>query len=150
LRALWEQDEGAVRDIVIRDATVQEWQRVVTAIRRAGWAVDYREDAEPAPMPDDVRAVFAATGSRACRWRIQVGQRLWINCHFFDPAEIEFTFDPREVTNQQEMDSLCVFMRTVGRAVEKPVRVYVEGFDPRPPSDMEYDPDEDAVRASPA
>jgi len=55
--------------------------------------------------------------------------------------EIEFTFDPREITSQDSLDAVCGFMEAIGRALDRPVCLGIEGFPgDRPPDDMRYEP----------
>jgi hypothetical protein len=55
-----------------------------------------------------------------------------INCHFFSKEEIEFDIDPKDVTEQSDLDALCEFMRMVGKVVGKPTILTPENFQDKP------------------
>lgn len=147
LRDVWEQDEGALRDIVVGETTVDDWQHVVDAIRRSRWPWAYTEDDVSLPMPESVAKIFAIRETRTPLWQIAATVTLRINCHFFDVSEIEFSFEPRDVVDQQALESVCSFVRDIGRAARRDVFVYCEAVEPRPVSDMQYDLSLDAVVA---
>jgi hypothetical protein len=66
-----------------------------------------------------------------------------MDCHFFTPDEIEFSFYTREVVGQPQFEAVCEFMRLVGRTLAKPVVVSYESA----PSYafLRYDPETDEV-----
>ena len=141
-----------LRDIYVAGASVEDWQRVVEAIRAAGWPTSYLEDHETVSMPADVHDVFATLARTvAVLWKVRITKTATVNDHFYgateSDVEIEFNIAPSEITDQPSLDAVCDFMRVVGRSAHRPVWVGVEcsGSD-RPPADMHYDPATDSIR----
>jgi hypothetical protein len=148
VREYWESNEGAFLDIYVLSTTVDEWQQLIETVRGRAWPSSYYLDHEPAPMPSDVREIFAHREVANCLWQIRPSSDLWINCNFFDQEEIEFSVDPREIDAQQHLDTMCEFISTIGRTLGKPVLACIEG-EPRAPAMMRYEPATDDVVASP-
>jgi hypothetical protein len=146
VRALWQEDEGALRDVYVTGARVGDWQRVIDAIREAGWQTSYSVEHETVAMPRDVRDVFAALARTAgLLWKIQIAETTTVNGHFYGSVDsdigVEFDIEPREITDQQSLDAVCDFMRVIGRSVNKTVWLGVESSGSgRPPAEMQYDP----------
>ena len=142
----WEPD-GSLRDVYVRDVNETDWQRVVDLIRTREWATSYTEDGNPVAMPNPVGEIFARGKRAAILWQIEPAGGIRVNCHFFDPAEIEFDLDPREVVGQAALDVLCGFVRLVGSVLQKAVVVSEENSPDA--AIMSYDPATDAIIRSP-
>jgi len=105
--------EGSWRDICVPDASLDTWRAVVDAARDCESRFE-AGDGGP-KFPTEIAAVFDhASGSRPL-WCISAG-RVRLHCHFFDLSEIEFDFDPRQVTGQLELDAVLRFMGVVARS----------------------------------
>lgn len=110
--------DGALRDLWIADTDVDDWQRVVSSLSTTGWSVDIALSA-----PEGERNVLgsipelfdrlAVDGEMSVRLSVRVDD-LWLTCYFFDDEEIEFTFDPRDVTDETSFASLERFMVWLG------------------------------------
>jgi hypothetical protein len=50
---------------------------------------------------------------------VDADRRRRASCHFFDPSEIEFDLDPREVHGQAEIDGLLGVMQVLAAATGK-------------------------------
>jgi hypothetical protein len=147
LDALWEQDVGAtLRDVYVPDASDDDWQRAVDAIRATGWPTVYSEDHVTVPMPADVRDVRAKLANQiGLLWQIEITESVTVNGHFFYD-EIEFNIAPGEISDQRGVDAVCEFMRVIGQALQSPVWVGCDAAGPpRPPTDMHYDPKSDSI-----
>jgi hypothetical protein len=119
-------------------------------VREKSWPTAYTENGVAAEMPETVEGIFAARQTEATiLWSIKVGADVTINCHFFDPGEIEFDFCPREIVSDESLAALLDFIRHRGRALGRVVGVTVEGDDdPRSATGhLYYDPRSDAVVA---
>ena len=44
-----------------------------------------------------------------------------LGCYFFTPSVIEFDFDPRDVTTDEQAAAVLAFMRRLGEVLAKPV-----------------------------
>ncbi len=138
----WEPD-GALRDVYVHSTDEADWQRVVNVVRAGECATSYTEDGSPVPMPMSVGEIFERGPERAILWQIEPEGGIRVNCHFFDPAEIEFDLDPREVVDQAALDVVCDFVRLIGRVVQKPVVISEENAPEA--AILSYDPATDAM-----
>ena len=142
LRNLWAEDDGALIDVYVEGTVAEDWQAAVNAAL-AAWPSSYCEDGEPAQLPSAEEALTRSR-ARSCLLRVALTPLINLNTHFFAADEVEFDFDPREVLDQDDLDQVCGFMRTVGRAIGKPVWLGIEGGPPRPPANLRYDPADDS------
>lgn len=135
--------DGSLRDIYIQGATVEDWRTVVTLILEGGYRARLQCGGVAMPMPSAFETLFGdpLTKDDCFYMSFTVGDVL-LDCHFFDPTEIEFSFWPAEVT-ERSLHDLLAFMIDVGDAVGKPVIMTCENvpafpiytFDPGgPPS----------------
>ena len=115
--------DGSLRDLYVLHTTLEHWQRMLNYVRRAGLVAGFERGAQPAPLPQQVSDIFAEKydpDHESLLLRLNVGG-LRINCHFFQDDEIEFDFDPREVTDEQRYEALMDFMVGLGRTTGKRV-----------------------------
>src|SRR2546430_276629 len=100
--------DGSWRDICVFRTDIADWQRMLNAIRSAGYTIAYFRDDEPTELPVDVSQAFPIPGEYDRRLSVSFGEVL-ANCHFFTVEEIEFDIDTREVKGQQQLDALVRF-----------------------------------------
>lgn len=119
--------DGSWRDIYVRDVDLPTWRTAVEALIRAGWRGEFTLDGVARELPNALGEVFREDRAAAARWSVRVAGAT-LNCHFFDPAEIEFDLDPREVAGQEQLDGLVAFMRTLASATHKTARMTPENM----------------------
>lgn len=117
---------GELRDILVSDTDLWDWQRVVDYVRTPPRAGSFTLDAAAAALPESVSDIFALREQAVTSLRIDVAGVLVV-AHFFDPSEIELDFDPREVITDEHRDGLLAFMRTLADLLDQPVLVAPEG-----------------------
>jgi hypothetical protein len=110
--------DGSWQDIYVFGTSIADWQRMLDAIRSAGYRLTYFRTDQPTEMPTNAGDAFPLPGE--CDRRLSV----WFadviaNCHFFTVEEIEFDIDPRELRGQQELNALFGFMRYLAQATDK-------------------------------
>src|SRR5438105_767916 len=94
LKRIWADDEGALVDIRVPSASVDEWGRVIEALE-ARWSLSLEADGKAVPIPSNLRSVFDSTEER--HWMLRVALTPLINLNSYLPDEgIEFDFDPNE------------------------------------------------------
>jgi hypothetical protein len=126
VQGAWKVD-GALRDIYVHATTRLDWQQALDLVRERGWAASYSEDGKLVEMPTDVGEIFRRRGAEVgVLWQITPSAGVRINSHLFDESEIEFDLDPKEIVGQVELDVVCEFVRSVGRALTKRVLVTEE------------------------
>ena len=139
------QVDGAMRDVCILDAEIQDWQRVLSSLPSLEWVVSFSTTLaeEPANIFENARALFDALGydrEASATLAIQVGGT-WFTCYFFEVEEIEFTFDTGDVFDEISFVLLESFMIWLGEACGKRVIMTMEGTDHRSmPALLEYTP----------
>lgn len=119
-------DEGALLDILILDTSLEDWQRVLDAVREWTPAPALTLGGEPMDLPERVEEIFRLIKDRdqSALLSFVVGGVL-VDCHFFWEEEIEFTFDPKEVTDPSHFDALIGFMSMLGGTTGKSVLLTV-------------------------
>jgi hypothetical protein len=149
IRDYWRDDPGAFLDAYTSPTSIEDWQTLIETARALAWPFSYTEDGKPVAMPWDVREIFERSQLAACFWHIRASDEIWINCHFFDASEIEFTLNSHDIVGQRELDIICEFITGVGRSLGKSVAVGIEwnSGDPRPPEMLRYEPESDFVVA---
>jgi hypothetical protein len=148
LRKTWAADEGAYRDIYVPGTTAEDWQRALDAVT-ARWPSTYSEDGESAVMPRDVGTILSRRSERSTLLRIHLHNHLDFDVHFFGADEIEFTFDPAEVTDDEDVGRILEFVLHLGRTVGRTVHMTVESHSGRRPADdLRYDPKLDRITRS--
>lgn len=123
---LFDADDGSLLDAYVFDVGLDDWQRVVDTVRGQAWSLHYTVDGCASPLPEQVRAIFAAKPGSSTTLHIRPVADVLVNTHFFSDDEIEFDFSPRELQGQERLDVLCSFLRTIGRALGKPIVVTPE------------------------
>lgn len=110
--------DGALRDLCILDANVEDWQRIISSLSSSEWEVSFTMtlSAEPPGVLNDARELFetlAIDGEDSATLAILVDD-IWFTCYFFDMGEVEFTFDPEDVSDETSFRSVERFMRWLG------------------------------------
>lgn len=132
--------DGSLRDIYVQDATVRDWKLVVTRILDGTYNARLQRGGAEVPLPTVFEAVF--DGNDRHFMNFTVGD-IVLDCHFFTPTEIEFSFAPDDVT-ETSVRHLLAFMIDVGEAIRKPVIMTPENW-PQLPI-FRYDSNEHRLR----
>jgi hypothetical protein len=111
--------DGATRDIYVLDATTDDWNRVVEALRKRRPPPAFFVDGEPAALPARVEDIMAIRPDASPFMRIDL-EGLSLNCHFFDDEEIEFDLDPTDIDGPERLTALVGFMTVLADATGKP------------------------------
>jgi hypothetical protein len=142
----WDDKDGTLRDLYIEGGDLEDWQRVIDAIRSRGWPSVYYEDNEVVAMPSRVTDICKRFEQVAPTWRVEIRDKLFARALFW-MWDMGFDFYTGEVAGQEQFDAVCDFIRLVGVAAGKPVSVCFEGASPESLQDdriMSYDPATDA------
>lgn len=124
---------------------VEDWQRMLSSLSSTGWEVSFATTLaeEPPGLLVNARELFdllALDGEASARLAIHV-EEIWFTCYFFDVEEIEFTFDPEDVSDEASFRSLESFIGWLGDSSRKQVVMTMEGTDHRSmPAILEYQP----------
>jgi hypothetical protein len=135
--------DGSWRDLYVLGTTRDDWQRLLDFLRSSGYALRFRHGGDELPLPDNLSGYFSGESEWTTLLSVEVGG-VTLNAHFFTPEEVEFDIDPREVQTSERAEVVFDFMRRVGRALGKPIRLTPENM-----SELvlfEYDPAADVLR----
>jgi hypothetical protein len=139
----WQEDfapDGALRDIVVADATRDDWLAVLSVIDDRYQPLSFIVgDSEFSHI--DPERVFAAGESRQLL-RFHVGA-IELACHFFQETEIEFDFYPNAVTTEAQLAPLLAFVAEIGAATKKAAAVTPENIHDSPI--FQYSPESGVV-----
>lgn len=122
--------DGALRDVCILDADADDWRRVFVALDSTSWEFHFSwtlsgESRSDLPGVAEVFQRLSDDPDESAKLSIRVGS-VWFACYFFDVEEIEFTFDPCDVTDQGSFSCLEQFIRCLGDSTGKRVIVTME------------------------
>ncbi|MFF0372058.1 hypothetical protein [Micromonospora sp. NPDC005087] len=120
--------DGSLLDAYVLDADTADWQQIIELVRSQGWRFDFQVEGQSRQLPEHVADIFAHRGDAAVTLHIWPKPNILVNTHFFTEDEVEFDFDPRQLQGQDRLDTLCSFLRSVGRQLGKPVRLTSENL----------------------
>jgi hypothetical protein len=117
--------DGSYCDLYILDTDLSHWQKVVDFLRVSEYRITFKVDNQLAALPEDVAEIFHKRNETGVLLTIEV-DGLFINCHFFTEDEIEFDLDPREISSEEKLSHLFLFMKKTGGHLQKEVRLTPE------------------------
>ncbi|HLY56578.1 MAG TPA: hypothetical protein VKS60_13530 [Stellaceae bacterium] len=117
--------DGSLRDIYVLNTNGLDWDRLGSALEASGFTLTYSANGRSAPFPASLTKESFDPHRRSLLV-VNLTDDLSIDCHFFALDEIEFSFDPRLVHRQEELDRLLDFIVCVGRGTGKPVLLTLE------------------------
>lgn len=112
--------DGSLRDLYVWNTSIEDWDRLLNAVRSHSYPVEFLLGGELAALPEKVSDIFAITHDKAAFLGIDVSG-LRVHSHFFTLEEIEMDLDPRQFRGQKELDALLTFMRFMGQALNREV-----------------------------
>ncbi len=136
--------DGSLRDLYVLNATVEDWRLVVTQLLCGDYRARLQRGGIEVPLPSDFEAVF--DGNDRHFMGFTVGD-IELDCHFFTPTQIEFSFEPNDVDERSLRDVLA-FMIYLGDVVGKTVIMTPENV-PESPF-FSYDPNEHRLMWTPS
>lgn len=124
--------DGALRDVCVLDTEAEDWDRVVRDLVASDCVVEFSTTHPRGAdlLRSGATALFAALEQSAedSATLAVLLDRIWFTSYFFDPSEIEFTFDPRDVVDPSGFAAVESFMKRIGDACGKPVVMTMESW----------------------
>jgi len=118
--------DGALRDIIVRDTTMADWQALLAFVDAQYAPVEVRRvDAEILLVPQ-LTALNFSGGLERLDVAFGIGANIRLVGLFFTPDEIELSFDPATVANSAAVEHLLTFVRSLGQLLAKEVLVTME------------------------
>jgi hypothetical protein len=127
--------DGALRDVCVLDASEEDWSRVIARLFRNSSEVHFSSTLSSVPIglkssAGELFSILASNPEESASFSVKIGT-VWFSCYFFDSSEIEFTFDPADVENENSFRHVVDFMGEVGEACGKRVIMTMETSDHR-------------------
>lgn len=124
--------DGALRDVVVLDTRLEDWQRVLASLAVVAWRVHF-DPRKPGCSSDistvDVNSLLnRGEDDYSAILGVEVAG-IWFTCYFFDVSEIEFSFDPSDISGVDEFSALRDFVEWLGDVCGKRVVVTMESSD---------------------
>ncbi|MFE4517579.1 hypothetical protein ACFRMQ_25670 [Kitasatospora sp. NPDC056783] len=135
---------GALPDVSVAGTSVEDWQAVFDLVRSRGWTWEYSVGGVAGPLPSAAEVLLSRPADAET-----VALRAWpvpdvlVIFRPMSADEIDFDVDLRELQGQAGVDTLCGFLRAIGRRLGKPVAMTAEGDEGNPV--LGFDPVADRV-----
>ena len=140
-RVTWEEIEpelnwdGSWRDLYVLETTVDDWRLFLQFLRAGRYVTRFQDHRSTVvgteggvrSLPHYPTSLFHGRDERFTLLEVDVG-RVTLNTDFFTPDNIHLDLDPRKVQSTDDADTLFAFMRGLGRALGKPVRLTHENM----------------------
>lgn len=118
---------GALPDLFVPDATVQDWQAVLDLVTASGWQWQFEIDGTTYPLPTAASVFARAPRVETAKLNVWPVPGVLAIFWFWSETEISFDVDLRELQGQQGVDTLCAFLRAIGSTLSKPALMAPEG-----------------------
>lgn len=118
---------GALPDVCVLDASTADWEAVFDLIRSSGWAWEYSEGGIARPLPSAAEVLSRPADADTADLRAWPVPDVLAIFRPMSADEIDFDVDLNELQGQAGVDTLCDFLRAIGRRLGKPVVMTGEG-----------------------
>ena len=118
---------GALPDICVPSTSVEDWQAVFDLVRERGWQRQYLEGDTERPLPPAIQVLSRPVDANVATLKVWPTPGVLAIFRPMSANEIDLDVDLRELQGQDGVDILCVFLRDLGRKLNKPVLMTPEG-----------------------
>jgi TPR repeat protein len=112
--------DGSWRDIYVLWTTEADWDSALAQLHQCDPPPIYDVDGVEQAMPAHVADVFSIIVESSPTLDVTVGGTT-LRCHFFQRHEIDFHFDPRDITGLPQAHALADFMQLLGETTGRSV-----------------------------
>ncbi|MEV4283404.1 hypothetical protein [Actinoplanes xinjiangensis] len=121
-------DDGALRDVFVVDAGIEQWDPVIDALRASRWRLSISLDDEDITESALAAALFDRLESgQASTARMEVCvESICFSTHFFAPSRLEFNFEPTAISGPDDFRHLRAFMELLASATRREVIMTME------------------------
>jgi hypothetical protein len=120
---------GALPDVLVPGASVEDWQAVLDLVVERGWRHQYSEGTEVLPVPPAEAVPARPADAESAQLRVWLHAEVLAIFRFYSAEAIDFDVDLRELQGQERLDLFCEFLTAIGRRLRKPVLIDSEGGD---------------------
>lgn len=107
--------DGTLRDIAIADTAIEHWQLVLDLVRKSHADAVFSRGGIVGPLPKDANDIFRGEVRQSLAFSIL---DVMMTCYFFSPDEIEFSFQPGDVS-EQSLSRVLQFIVDIGEVTQK-------------------------------
>ncbi|MEV8529552.1 hypothetical protein AB0451_36435 [Streptomyces sp. NPDC052000] len=118
---------GALPDLSVAGASVDDWQAVFDLVRSSGWTWEYSEGGVAGPLPSAGEVLSRPADAETVDLRVWPVPAVLAIFRPMSADEIDFDVDLRELQGQVGVEILCGFLCAIGRRLGKPVVMTAEG-----------------------
>lgn len=134
---------GALPDVSVVDASVEDWQAAFDLVRSSGWVWEYRVGDVVAPLSPAADVFARAADADSVELRVRLVSGVLVIFRPYSAVRIDFDVDLREFHGQAGVDLLCDLLGMIGRMLGKRVLMCAEGDHENPV--LGFDPAADRV-----
>jgi hypothetical protein len=118
---------GALPDVSVPKASVDDWQALFDLVRSSGWTWQYSEGDLVGPLPSAAAVLSRPADAETANLRVWPFPNVLAIFRPMSAEEIDFDVDLRELQGQGGVDILSEFLCAIGRRLCKPVVMTGEG-----------------------
>ncbi|GAA3248433.1 hypothetical protein ACFO1B_39420 [Dactylosporangium siamense] len=118
---------GALPDVCVAGASVEDWQAVFDLVRSSGWTWEFAVGGVAGALPSAAEVLSRPADAETVDLRVWPVADVLAIFRPMSAAEIDFDVDLRELQGQAGVDTLCGFLGAIGRRLGKPVVMTAEG-----------------------
>ncbi|MFG2374420.1 hypothetical protein ACGFY9_23425 [Streptomyces sp. NPDC048504] len=118
---------GALPDVCVAGASVEDWQVVFDLVRSSGWTWEYSVGGVAGSLPSAAEVLSRPADAETVDLQVWPVPDVLVIFRPMSGDEIDFDFDLHELQGQAGVDVLCDFLCTIGRRLGKPVAMTAEG-----------------------
>ena len=120
---------GALPDVLVPGASVEDWQAVLDLVDVSGGKHRYSEGELVLTAPRAETVLSRPADAECPQLRVWPTADVLVIFRFHSSDEIDFDVDLRQLQGQERLDSFCEFLAAIGRRLGKPVLMDAEGGD---------------------
>ena len=133
--------DGSLRDVVMLDWTLADWDAFLCWVRTAGRPFEFFIDGQASTLPPLAVDIFKIREVASPQLEIHIGRGL-ANCHFVDETFFELDIDPSDYHSTEAIQPLLSFITDLGRAMRRSIHITLENLHDRVLAVYDLDRDE--------
>lgn len=120
---------GALPDVLVPGASVEDWQAVLDLVVERRWKHQYSEGTAVLPVPRAEVVLARPVDAESAQLSVWLKAEVLAIFRFYSVEAIGFDVNLRGLQGQERLDLFCEFLTAIGRRLGKPVLMDAEGGD---------------------
>ncbi|MEU6859745.1 hypothetical protein AB0B28_12850 [Glycomyces sp. NPDC046736] len=120
---------GALPDVLVPGASVEDWQAVLDLVAERRWQHEYSEGTSVLPLPSARAVLSRPADAESAQLSVWLTAEVLAIFRFYSADAVDFDVNLRELQGQERLDLFCEFLTGIGRRLGKPVLMDAEGGD---------------------